>query len=70
MKFGVIGSGNIGKSIGSWAAKVGYQRFLSIFSFYCYLEALHRAIGSFNGRAVFVSHLLRGGFMLVRQRSG
>ena len=25
MKLGVIGSGNIGKSIGSWAAKVGYE---------------------------------------------
>ena len=25
MKIGVIGSGNIGKAIGSWAAKVGYE---------------------------------------------
>jgi predicted dinucleotide-binding enzyme len=25
MKLGVIGSGNIGKAIGSWAAKVGYE---------------------------------------------
>jgi predicted dinucleotide-binding enzyme len=25
MKLGVIGSGNIGKGIGSWAAKVGYD---------------------------------------------
>jgi 8-hydroxy-5-deazaflavin:NADPH oxidoreductase len=25
MRLGTIGSGNIGKSIGSWAAKVGYD---------------------------------------------
>jgi len=25
MKLGVIGSGNIGKAIGSWTAKVGYE---------------------------------------------
>lgn len=25
MKLAVIGSGNIGKAIGSWAAKVGYE---------------------------------------------
>lgn len=29
MKLGVIGSGNIGKSIGSWAAKVGNEVFFS-----------------------------------------
>src|SRR4051812_29645445 len=25
MKLGIIGSGNIGRSIGSWAAKLGYE---------------------------------------------
>ncbi len=44
MKLAVIGSGNIGKGIGSWAAKVGYEVIFSAKN-EAHAEAAARASG-------------------------
>ena len=50
--------------------EVGDEWFLPLFSFHRHLEALHWAIEGFDSGAILVSHLLRRGFMLVRQCFG